>query len=147
MPITFVNNVKTFMNDVRTLLRAEFDAQGYATFLGDPMLETSKPCLVIEPIDADMDSEFANNEKEVTMTVDIYVYLFDAQDENAIIRITATTENLIQLLLNNKKYPAGNGTSWSNSFVGRTDYGFRLKERDFFRASKTRFKAVKYAAR
>lgn len=149
MPITFVNYMKTLVDDVRALTRAEFDSDtpGVATLIGDLKSLTNQPQIVIDPVSKLTDSEFAIDKKKIDMTLDLFCYLYDGNQENGIIRITDMTERLEQLLLNNKKYPAASGLSWDNSFVGDISYGIRQNGNDFLRASRLRWRAVRYLAR
>ena len=120
---SYTNYFDNLINDLRTIFRTEFS--GAAVYKGDLNVLGQVPAIGIEPADKITDSEFSNNKKNFTFRVNIWLYLTDSNDDNAVIQITDFAEHVEELLIDNKKYPSGNGNSWRNSFVERTEFGLK----------------------
>ena len=140
MPITYTNEFKTFLDLVRGLLQTEFPT--VTILLGDEKLSTVKPTIVMEPELKRVNSEVTTQKKDLRYVVLFLVYLFDANQENAMIRLTDQMEHLEQLLENNKKYPTDSGNSWHNSEVEAAEYGQIERQGQFFRVARLRWTAV-----
>ena len=140
MPITYTNEFINFLNDLRALLRTEF--ANIPILLGDENMVTNMDTIVIEPIRKSTNSEATTQKKDLTFVVSIMIYLLDANQENAQIRLTDLTEHVEQLLLNNKKYPTDSGASWHNSEVDVAEYGQTHRGGQFIRVTRIGWSAV-----
>ena len=146
MAITYVKYFYELLQAIQALLRTEFP--DVAVLIGDRDEIKNKPTIILEPYSKDTSVEVSYGKKDMEFLVNILVYSFTSQDEQAVVSISDLCEQIEQLLLNNLSSPSlTDGTSWHTSKPMGTEYGKLLKAGELLRSAVIKWAFKKRAVR
>ena len=141
MTIAYTNNYYTLLQNIQTLLQVEFAT--LPVLIGD-RTSIKQATIILEPNSKDPNTAMTYGKKSPEYSVSIWIYKQLTNDEESVNSLASIAENIEQLLINNVKYPVGDGSQWLQCKLEKVDYGFVQKTGDFLRIARmtTLFKQV-----
>ena len=118
---TYTNYEYLLIQDLQGLLQSEFS--DIPIMIGDRPYLPSVPCIILEPITKNISQEITMGMKDFEFPIDIVIYTYSDDEEQAIKLCSEIAEKTENLLIDNVQYPVNDGDNWYKSKANSVEYG------------------------